>query len=94
MQFKFNSLVPSIKEHSPSKIHMADLVEEETIQIRPKQKRMPVAQSKVELIRESPEQYTARKAKLAIKRAMCNAILLIQSHERARIGRCYGRDSI
>ncbi|XP_067206227.1 dynein regulatory complex protein 11-like isoform X2 [Linepithema humile] len=87
--------VPSIEERSLSQIDIksiVDVAEKETLQTRPKRRRMRTEESKVELIRESPEQYAAREAKLATKRAMRSAILLIQSHERARMGRCYGTD--
>jgi len=53
-----------------------------------------VQPSKVESIRESPEEKAAREAKLIAERIMRSAILLIQSHERARKGRYYGADGI
>lgn len=68
-------------------------MEDETIKTRVARKRVRIVQPlKVELIRESPEEKAAREAKLAAEETMRNAILLIQSHERARKGRCYGTD--
>lgn len=68
-------------------------MEDETLKTRATRRRIRVVQpSKIELIHESPEEKAAREAKLAAERTMRNAILLIQSHERARKGRCYGAD--
>lgn len=67
---------------------------EETLKTRASRRRMRAVPSKVEVIRESPEEKAAREAKLAAERAMHSAILLIQSHERARKGRCTGADGI
>lgn len=68
-------------------------MEDETLKTRAARRRMRIVQpSKVELIRESPEEKAAREAKLAAERTMRSAMLLIQSHERARKGRCYGAD--
>lgn len=79
-----------------TKIHIESLpeVEDETLKTRAARRRVRPAQptTKVELVRESPEEKAAREAKLAAERTMRNAILLIQSHERARKGRCYGTD--
>lgn len=80
-----------------TKIHIESLpeVEDETLKTRAARRRVRPAQptTKVELVRESPEEKAAREAKLAAERTMRNAILLIQSHERARKGRCYGTDA-
>lgn len=62
--------------------------------MRGSRRRMRAVPSKVEVIRESPEEKAAREVKLAAERAMHSAILLIQSHERARMGRCTGADGI
>lgn len=68
-------------------------IEDETIKTRGARRRVRIVQPlKVELIRESPEEKAAREAKLAAEKTMHNAILLIQSHERARKGRCYSTD--
>ncbi|XP_053987060.1 IQ and AAA domain-containing protein 1-like [Hylaeus volcanicus] len=40
------------------------------------------------ILQESPEQIKAREARIAAEETMRNAILLIQSHERARVHRC------
>jgi len=50
---------------------------------RPTEPKLPV-------IVETPEEIAAREAKLFAERALLNAILLIQSHERARIARYKG----
>ncbi|XP_054008025.1 IQ and AAA domain-containing protein 1-like [Hylaeus anthracinus] len=42
----------------------------------------------VSILQESPEQIKAREARIAAEETMRNAILLIQSHERARVHRC------
>ncbi|XP_028047740.1 dynein regulatory complex protein 11 isoform X2 [Monomorium pharaonis] len=68
-------------------------MEDETLKTRATRRRMRIVQpSKIELIYESPEEKTARETKLAAESTMRSAILLIQSHERARKGRCYGAD--
>lgn len=45
------------------------------------------------ILQESPEVVAAREARLAAEEKMRNAMLLLQSHERARIGRRQGVDS-
>ncbi|XP_024877516.1 IQ and AAA domain-containing protein 1-like isoform X1 [Temnothorax curvispinosus] len=87
--------VPQTRERSLSQIHIESMseMEDQTLKTRAARRRMRIMQpSKVELIRESPEEKAAREAKLAAERIMRSAILLIQSHERARKGRCYGAD--
>lgn len=42
------------------------------------------------VLQEAPEATAAREARIAAEKAMQDAILLIQSHERARMGRCAG----
>lgn len=87
--------MPQTRERSLSQMHIESMpeMEDETVKTRVARRRMRIVQpSKVELIRESPEEKAAREAKLAAKKTMRNAILLIQSHERARKGRCYGTD--
>ncbi|XP_039301824.1 IQ and AAA domain-containing protein 1-like isoform X1 [Solenopsis invicta] len=89
--------VPETRERSLSQIHLESMpsieMEDETLKTRATRRRIRVVQpSKIELIHESPEEKAAREAKLAAERTMRNAILLIQSHERARKGRCYGAD--
>lgn len=70
-------------------------MEDETLKTRAARRKIRIVQpSKLELIRESPEEKAARETKLAAERIMHNAMLLIQSHERARKGRCYGADGI
>lgn len=85
-----------MRERRLSQLHIESMTElgEETLKARVPRRRMRVVPSKVEIIRESPEEKAAREAKLAAKRAMHSAILLIQSHERARMGRCIGADGI
>lgn len=84
-----------MRERSLSQMHiesMTDLEDETTKRRTARWKTRTVQPSKVQLIRESPEEKAAREAKLAAERAMRNAILLIQCHERARMGRCHGAD--
>jgi len=86
-----------MREDSLSQIHVESMpeIENETLKTRAARRRIRIVQpSKVELIRESPEEKAAREAKLTAERIMCSAILLIQSHERARKGRYYGADGI
>lgn len=86
-----------MRERSPSQIHIESMPEmkDEPLKMRTVRRRIRIMQpSKVELIHESPEEKAAREAKLAAERIMRSAILLIQSHERARKGRCYGADGI
>ncbi|XP_011869574.1 PREDICTED: IQ and AAA domain-containing protein 1-like [Vollenhovia emeryi] len=85
--------VPQMRERSLSQVHLESMpeTEDETLKTRAARRRMRIAQpSKVELIRESPKEKAAREAKLAAERIMRSAILLMQSHERARKGRRYG----
>lgn len=94
---KFNYLVPQTRERSLSQIQIESTseVEDETLKTRTARRRMRIAPpSKVELIHESPLEKAAREAKLAAEKTMRNAMLLIQSHERARKGRSYGVDGI
>ncbi|XP_070163305.1 dynein regulatory complex protein 11 isoform X2 [Polyergus mexicanus] len=87
--------VPPMKERSLSQLHIESMTEpgeEETLKTRGSRRRMRAVPSKVEVIRESPEEKAAREAKLAAEKAMHRAISLIQSHERARKGRCTGAD--
>lgn len=84
-----------MRERSLSRIHIESMIdlEQDTLKTRATRRKVRVAEpSKVELVRESPEEKAAREAKLIAERAMCSAILLIQCHERARVGRCYGTD--
>ncbi|KAG5325555.1 DRC11 protein, partial [Pseudoatta argentina] len=67
-------------------------VEDETLKKRARRKVRIAPPTQVELIHESPLEKAAREAKLAAEKTMRNAILLIQSHERARKGRVYGAD--
>lgn len=69
-------------------------LEEDTLKIRAPRRRVRAAEpSKMEVVeRETPEEKAAREAKLAAERAMRNAILLIQVHDRARVGRCQAAD--
>lgn len=85
-----------MRERSLSQLHIESMTEpgEETLKTRGSRRRMRAVPSKVEVIRESPEEKAAREAKLAAERAMHRAISLIQSHERARKGRCTGTDGI
>lgn len=69
-------------------------MEDETLKTRAVRRRMRIVQPKLELIGESTEEKVARETELAAERIMRSAILLIQSHERARKGRCYGADGI
>ncbi|XP_018307729.1 IQ and AAA domain-containing protein 1 [Mycetomoellerius zeteki] len=87
--------VPQTRERSLSQIQIESTseVEDETLKTRTARRRMRIAPpSKVELIHESPLEKAAREAKLAAEKTMRNAMLLIQSHERARKGRSYGVD--
>ncbi|KAL6442102.1 hypothetical protein ACFW04_002427 [Cataglyphis niger] len=85
--------VTPVRERSLSQLQMemAEL-EEEILKTRVSRRRIRAVPSKVEVIRESPEEKAAREAKLTAERVMHSAILLIQSHERARMGRCIGAD--
>jgi len=88
-----------MKEDSLSQthIHVESMpeMENETLKTHAARRRMRIVQpSKVESIHESPEEKAAREAKLTAERIMRSAILLIQSHERARKGRYYGADGI
>ncbi|XP_072760496.1 dynein regulatory complex protein 11 isoform X2 [Anoplolepis gracilipes] len=86
--------VPPMREHSLSQLHIESMTElgEETLKTRVPRRKLRAVPSKVEEIRESPEEKAAREAKLAAQRAMHRAILLIQSHERARMGRRTGAE--
>ncbi|XP_018364470.1 PREDICTED: IQ and AAA domain-containing protein 1-like [Trachymyrmex cornetzi] len=87
--------VPHMRERRLSQIQIESTpeVEDETLKKRAARRRMRIAPpSKVELIHESPLEKAAREAKLAAEKTMRNAMLLIQSHERARKGRIYGAD--
>ncbi|XP_011264508.2 dynein regulatory complex protein 11 [Camponotus floridanus] len=85
---------PPVRERSFSQLHIESMTElgEETLKMRVSRRKMRAVPSKMEVIRESPEEIAAREAKLAAEKAMHRAILLIQSHERARMGRCTGAD--
>ena len=61
---------------------------------RARRKMRIVPPSQAELIQESPLEKAAREAKLAAEKAMHDAMILIQSHERARKGRIHGVDGI
>ncbi|KAL0113827.1 hypothetical protein PUN28_011276 [Cardiocondyla obscurior] len=85
--------VSQIAEQSFSQIESTAETEDETLRTRVARRKKHTPQvSKVELIRESPEDKAAREVKLAAEQIMHNALLLIQSHERARKGRCYSAD--
>jgi hypothetical protein len=62
-------------------------IEEEA---KPRIRRKRPTEPKPIIIMETPEEIAAREAKLFAERALQSAILLIQSHERARIGRYKG----
>ncbi|EGI62218.1 IQ and AAA domain-containing protein 1, partial [Acromyrmex echinatior] len=79
------------KELRLSVIQIEPEVEDETLKKRARRKVRIAPPTQVELI-ESPLEKAAREAKLAAEETMRNAILLIQSHERARKGRVYGVD--
>ncbi|EZA61609.1 hypothetical protein DMN91_004111 [Ooceraea biroi] len=80
---------PQVRERRLSQIHvesMPDLVGEA---LKPRvTRRRRVVPSKVQVV-ESPEEKADREAKLAAERVLHSAMLLIQSHERARMGRCH-----
>lgn len=79
-----------MRERSLSQIHIEGMTELEDEMLKPRRRRR-AAPSKPQVV-ETPEERAAREAKLAAERAFHNAILLIQSHERARKGRCLGED--
>ena len=81
-------------ERRLSQIESPPEVEDETLKRRPARRKRVVPSSEVELIRESPLEKAAREAKLVAEKTMYNAMLLIQSHERARKGRIHGADGI
>ncbi|KAI4490917.1 hypothetical protein M0802_010591 [Mischocyttarus mexicanus] len=88
---------PMIKERSLSQIMISSMMEiEETpskIQLMRRRRHRP---TEIKVLIETPEQREATKAKEAreaVKKAMHDAVLLIQSHERARIGRCLGKEA-
>ncbi|XP_011059904.1 PREDICTED: IQ and AAA domain-containing protein 1-like [Acromyrmex echinatior] len=83
--------VPQPTELRLSVIQIEPEVEDETLKKRARRKVRIAPPTQVELI-ESPLEKAAREAKLAAEETMRNAILLIQSHERARKGRVYGVD--
>ncbi|KYM96806.1 IQ and AAA domain-containing protein 1 [Cyphomyrmex costatus] len=87
--------VPQTREHRLSQIQIESTpeMEDETLKTRAARRRMRITPpSKIELIQESPLEKAAREAKLAAEKTMRNAMLLVQSHERARKGRSYGAD--
>ncbi|KYM86111.1 IQ and AAA domain-containing protein 1 [Atta colombica] len=83
---------PPMTERRLSQIESPPEVEDETLKRRPARRKRVVPPSEVELIRESPLEKAAREAKLVAEKTMHNAMLLIQSHERARKGRIHGAD--
>lgn len=82
-----------IKEPSLPQIQVESKaeLEDETAKTRPRRRRV-VEPVRVEAPRELPEEIAARETKAAAERAMLEAILLIQSHERARRSRVRGED--
>lgn len=69
---------------------MTDAKEEETSKTRVTRRKLRAVPSKALL--ETVEEKAVREAKLAAERVLRDAILLIQSHERARVGRCHAAD--
>lgn len=68
-------------------------LEDETAKTRTARRRVRAVQPfKMEVPRETPEEAAARERKAAVEKAMHMAILLIQSHERARKSRIHGED--
>ncbi|KYN40728.1 IQ and AAA domain-containing protein 1 [Trachymyrmex septentrionalis] len=85
--------VPPTIERRLSQVESTTEVEDEMLKKRARRKMRIVPPSQAELIQESPLEKAAREAKLAAEKAMHDAMILIQSHERARKGRIHGVDA-
>ncbi|XP_043785577.1 IQ and AAA domain-containing protein 1-like isoform X2 [Apis laboriosa] len=83
----------SVKDESkePSEIDISELTpSQESIRLRRRRLREKTPTDEIPILYESPEKIAARKA----ERAMLEAVLLIQSHERARVARAIGQNVI
>jgi len=78
-----------MRERRLSQIHVDIVALEEEIKPRVPRRKRPVEPTEPVLL-EKPEEVAAREAKLFAERALENAILLIQSHERSRLERYKG----
>lgn len=73
----------------PSEIDISELTpSQESIRLRRRRLREKTPTDEIPILYESPEKIAARKA----ERAMLEAVLLIQSHERARVARAIGQN--
>ncbi|XP_061940510.1 IQ and AAA domain-containing protein 1-like [Apis cerana] len=74
----------------PSEIDVSELTpSQESIRLRRRRLREKTPTDEIPILYESPEKIAARKA----ERAMLEAVLLIQSHERARVARAIGKNN-
>ncbi|XP_043505709.1 dynein regulatory complex protein 11-like [Polistes fuscatus] len=90
-----------IKERSLSQVMISSMTLLEAtpsrIELMRRKRRKPTDTTQMKVLIETPEQREAseaRKAREAAEKAMHDAVLLIQSHERARVGRCIGKEAL
>ncbi|KAF7411537.1 hypothetical protein HZH66_000433 [Vespula vulgaris] len=89
----------SIRERSLSQVAAVSLIdiEDTPSKMQLRRRRLRAADTSAIIIVETPEQRKAREAREARERAekaMYDAVLLIQSHERARVGRRIGQEAL
>ncbi|XP_015179536.1 PREDICTED: IQ and AAA domain-containing protein 1-like [Polistes dominula] len=90
-----------IRERSLSQVMISSMMELEEspskIQLMRRRRHRPTDTAQMKVLIETPEQRQtseARKAREAAEKVMHDAVLLIQSHERARVGRCIGKEAL
>lgn len=77
------------EEKEPSETDVSELTpSQESIRLRRRRLREKTPTDEIPILYESPEKIAARKA----ERAMLEAVLLIQAHERARVARAIGKN--